>query len=249
MNRYKKYIGKHWLGSWATLSIVYACIIQLLFSFPAPNKFLVAHWGAGDILTYASTVSLGLLAMWQNKKMQEENDVAQKELEDIIMRSNELNMISKIIDHEERRIQNLQEKMISYMQSCDPQAIGVALKDDDKKVYLTNITELEKKIDKLFFEIGSLLNEDKTALTPIKQNLKQSFGSLYLKTKNYINGIQRGEINIYDAVVIQNMATDLAHGRDKFLEDKEIYLRGQKEKLRVIMFENLSVEEIRKMYR
>lgn len=94
-----------------------------------------------------------------------------------------------------------------------------------------------------------MLNEDKTALTPIKQNLKQSFESFYLKTKNYINGIQRGEINIYDAVVIQNMATDLAQGRDKFLEDKEIYLRGQREKLRVILFENLSVEEIRKMYR
>lgn len=248
MNRCKKYIGKHWLGCWAILSIVYAGIIQLLFSFPAPNKFFVAHWEAGDILTYASTVSLGLLAMWQNKKMQEENDAAQEKLEDIILRSNELNIISKIIEHEERRIQQMQEKMNAYMQLCDPQAIGLALRDDDKIVYLTNIAELEKKIDRLFFEISSLLKEDKAGATDDYVNLTRIFGEQYLKTKSYITGIKNDEVNIYDKQVVEKMAVDLAQGRDAFMTYKEKYMEEQVKKLRRLLFENLSIKEVREIY-
>lgn len=59
------------------------------------KSIFVAHWGAGDILTYASTISLGLLAMWQNKKQQEENDITQERMERIIIHANELSIISK----------------------------------------------------------------------------------------------------------------------------------------------------------
>ena len=72
-DKFKKFVRQHWIFIWALLSVVYAAIVQLLFSLKTSNQFLVAHWGAGDILTYASTISLGLLAMWQNKKQQEEN--------------------------------------------------------------------------------------------------------------------------------------------------------------------------------
>ena len=65
-DKLKKFVRQHWIFIWALLSVVYAAIVQLLFSLKTSNQFFVAHWGAGDILTYASTISLGLLAMWQN---------------------------------------------------------------------------------------------------------------------------------------------------------------------------------------
>lgn len=43
----------------------------MLFHLTGP-KWLQAKWTAGELLTYMSTISLGLLAFWQNQKFQEE---------------------------------------------------------------------------------------------------------------------------------------------------------------------------------
>lgn len=85
------------------ISGLFALIIHLLFSFAAPDKLFEAKWSAGEILTYSSTVSLGLLAVWQNKKFKEENDAAQLRTEKLAMRANELSVISSIIDHESKK--------------------------------------------------------------------------------------------------------------------------------------------------
>lgn len=113
-DKFKKFVRQHWIFIWALLSVVYAAIVQLLFSLKTSNQFLVAHWGAGDILTYASTISLGLLAMWQNKKQQEENDITQERMERIIIHANELSIISKMIEHEERRVNEL-DKLLNRL--------------------------------------------------------------------------------------------------------------------------------------
>ena len=97
---------KHLILTWAIASILYAFIIHCLFSVYPENPWLVAKWSAGDILTYVSTVSLGLLAVWQNKKIQSDNDIAQDRLEDIIKHSNEIEVINKIVEYE---IENLRE--------------------------------------------------------------------------------------------------------------------------------------------
>lgn len=75
LNERKKHTSKTifdnrygWIVVWAVISIVVACVVHLLFKNAAPYPCLEASWSAGDILTYISTVSLGLLAMWQNQK-------------------------------------------------------------------------------------------------------------------------------------------------------------------------------------
>lgn len=68
----KKTIKKYkWLIIWAIISLLFLIIIHILFHIRGP-KWLQAKWTAGEILTYVSTVSLGLLAFWQNQKFQEE---------------------------------------------------------------------------------------------------------------------------------------------------------------------------------
>ena len=114
-DKFKKFVRQHWIFIWALLSVVYAAIVQLLFSLKTSNQFFVAHWGAGDILTYASTISLGLLAMWQNKKQQEENDITQERMERIIIHANELSIISKMIEHEERRVNELDKLLNRFI--------------------------------------------------------------------------------------------------------------------------------------
>lgn len=71
--RKQSWIQKNrWLVVWTVLSIVVALMVHCLFRIPAPFDFWEAQWTAGEILTYISTISLGLLAFWQNQKIQEE---------------------------------------------------------------------------------------------------------------------------------------------------------------------------------
>lgn len=74
MRKLKELLVNHMILFWAIASLLYALIVHCLFSIYPTNQWFIAKWSAGEILTYVSTVSLGLLAVWQNKKMQEEND-------------------------------------------------------------------------------------------------------------------------------------------------------------------------------
>ena len=69
---------KHLILTWPIASVIYAIVIHILFSISISNTWFQAKWSAGEILTYVSTVALGLLAVWQNKKFKEENDKAQE---------------------------------------------------------------------------------------------------------------------------------------------------------------------------
>lgn len=195
-DKFKKFVRQHWIFIWALLSVVYAAIVQLLFSLKTSNQFLVAHWGAGDILTYASTISLGLLAMWQNKKQQEENDITQERMERIIIHANELSIISKMIEHEERRVNELDKLLNRFMQNCDPQAVAIAYSSDDKIVCMTQVTELERTIDKDFFAISRLLAEDKVLKLDPDNALKVAFAKLYQTVKKDIGDICQEKIDI-----------------------------------------------------
>lgn len=68
----KKWIKDHLILILIISSILFAFIIHCLFSESAPNEWFVAKWGAGDVLTYVSTIALGLLTVWQNKKLKKE---------------------------------------------------------------------------------------------------------------------------------------------------------------------------------
>lgn len=63
-NKYK------WIYVWAFVSLAFLVVIHFLFHWVGPT-WIQARWTAREMLTYASTVSLGLLALWQNQKMQE----------------------------------------------------------------------------------------------------------------------------------------------------------------------------------
>ena len=247
-DKFKKIVRQHWIFIWALLSVVYAAIVQLLFSLKTSNQFLVAHWGAGDILTYASTISLGLLAMWQNKKQQEENDITQERMERIIIHANELSIISKMIEHEERRVNELDKLLNRFMQNCDPQAVAIAYSSDDKIVCMTQVTELERTIDKDFFAISRLLAEDKVLKLDSDNALKLAFAKLYRTVKKDINDIRQEKIDMCDIHEAGKMAGQLSAERDIFMKEKEKYMEIIQSKLRKLLFEEITLEEARKMY-
>lgn len=62
---------KSQLVLWICIIIIFLLVVQILFSVPAPNKWLEAAWGAGDFISFVGTVSLGLVAVYQTKKANE----------------------------------------------------------------------------------------------------------------------------------------------------------------------------------
>ncbi len=56
---------------WICIIIIFLFGVQILFSIPAPCKWLDAVWGAGDFISFVGTISLGLVAVYQTKKANE----------------------------------------------------------------------------------------------------------------------------------------------------------------------------------
>ena len=138
----KKWMEEYLIVVWIMSSILFAFITHCLFSEPAPNEWFEAKWGAGDILTYVSTISLGLLAVWQNNKFKEESDKSQERIERLTIQANEQTVVNKIIEHESAKISQLKLKSRKFIDSCntDNASLDIAdvanQPDDLKKIYV-----------------------------------------------------------------------------------------------------------------
>lgn len=62
----KKYASKWWF--WTLCAVLFLIVIQILFSIPAPCKWLEAVWDAGDFISFTGTMILGFVAIWQTQR-------------------------------------------------------------------------------------------------------------------------------------------------------------------------------------
>lgn len=248
MKKVKEFIARYWIGCWVTASILFALIIHFLFSFQTPNKFIAAKWGAGDILAYASTVALGFLAMWQNQRQKEENDIAQERLEKISLRANEINLINKIVEYQSNRIQFLQTTIDEFSNMCDPQTFGL-IGFYKSSVYEQELTKLEKKIDNTFFRLGRLLRMDNNKDSEEKQSLFPAFKNLYLYAKDVVVELRDKRVDLHDRLAMEELGEQLSKYRDIFLSEREKYLKKEEQLLERLLFDDLSLQEVKKIYR
>ena len=54
------------------LCIIFLALVQILFSIPAPIKWLEAVWEAGDLISFVGTIALGIIAI---KQTEDANDM------------------------------------------------------------------------------------------------------------------------------------------------------------------------------
>lgn len=62
----KKRIKKWWF--WLILAVLYLVVVHIMFSIPAPFKWMEAVWSAGDFITFVGTTVLGYVAISQTEK-------------------------------------------------------------------------------------------------------------------------------------------------------------------------------------
>lgn len=121
-----KLFDKFW--KWLLWSALFALGIHCLFKIPAPLPFFEHVWGAGDILSYISTILLAWIAYWQNQRYKDEADKHQQEQEAILEDTNKkFLLLQENIDRQTRMLLSLEnDKMIPNIQ------IGSGLTDSGR---------------------------------------------------------------------------------------------------------------------
>ena len=207
----------------------------------------MAKWGAGDILTYASTVSLGLLALWQNKKINDENEKAQMRLQSLSQKANELSIVNKIIEIELNSFNRLKTAFDVFSTACDPQQITSTLIESAQPDKVTQLDVLEillsdkmsmaeKQLDDAFYALLRELRPDliSASIDPLV-NYYETAKKLLSETHNHPLDKPASTLDeLYDR-------------RDEFVLWREPFLLERQRLIDVIIYGDLSLDEIKKM--
>lgn len=244
----KKFIKEHLIQTWIVASIVFAILIHILFVTDAPCDKLQAQWGAGDILTYASTVALGLLAVWQNQKFKEENDKAQERLEELTKQANELSIIGRMIDNKSKKLDNLRHAFSDFEAACNVGTITALC------ISSTKIASAHAKLSEHAQKLPRLCNILETEIagnwgvefTDISSKIFK-LKSLVLKIVDQCSGIvsAKGNKETYDDGKITALLKEYAEAYDEFSEARDSYIMETEFLLNTISYKNITLEEIR----
>lgn len=244
----KKFIKEHLIQTWIVASIVFAILIHILFVTDAPCDKLQAQWGAGDILTYTSTVALGLLAVWQNQKFKEENDKAQERLEELNKQANELSIIGRMIDNKSKKLDNLRHAFSDFEAACNVGTITALC------ISSTKIASAHAKLSEHAQKLPRLCNILETEIagnwgvefTDISSKIFK-LNSLALKIVDQCSGIvsAKGNKETYDDGKITTLLKEYAEAYDEFSEARDSYIMETEFLLNTISYKNITLEEIR----
>lgn len=242
-NSIKAWIQNHMIAIWAICSILFAIIIHLLFHWETDIEILHAKWSAGDILTYVSTVALGLLAVWQNQRFKEENDVAQERLERLTAQANEISLINKIVEMESQHLSRLRQAFDEFTDACNPISLMKIFLSENKEVaeemeIATNNVNAGTLIDNgsrvVYRELPPHLLSDEPFIASF--NLLRDAAAEYLTQARENHPPE-------DQYIIK-----LHKAYEEFDTQKERVLQQETQKLNKVMFETIPVSEIKKMY-
>ena len=161
-------------------------IIHLLFKWYWGTDFFAAEWSAGELLgyvgacfTFTGTVTLGILALWQNDKLSKQNEAYRKMIENkdmpiirvsissIIGMAENINfLISNVSDNVAKNVNFTEcnyrgnEGTLLFKYDIQQKKLNMLVKDDDaRKIHtqrsLEGVFENHKDINP--YEIGIIL--------------------------------------------------------------------------------------------
>lgn len=273
------------------LSCLFALIIHILFSITAPCDFLEGEWGAGDILTYVSTIALGILAVWQNQKFKEdadkaaeeqekrnfeaqsqlkqENKEAQQKLQAIINQSNEISMITRIVDQEVQYIDQLEKATLDYLNACDTKKVADAFRarfnhNTEKQEQLNNRIRESKLQLEFVIKNGYCLSlgeekaiiksinyfENQTLLTITKRDPEflQHLSNFFIyRNSTEHDAIETIAYNSAKSIILQIVGNH-TQSHSKLKQQLTDYISTRKRVLNRILLHKMSLDEIRNIY-
>ena len=243
-----KWVKSHLFCTWIVCSAIFAFGVHCLFSIPACSEWFAAKWSAGEILTFVSTVALGLLAVWQNKQFKKESDISQARLEKLTVQANELVVIGKIIEYESANLSRLRDACDDFSIACDPQYLSSvisreAILSGSMVSLLAEAVIAEKRIDDSFFALCRELRIDPKVFKNDKDPVKISASNYYWQAKHFVDRAKE----LPNKSPTQELEK-LTKARDDFIGVRERYLRDRVNVLNKAIYGNLTLDEIKQLY-
>lgn len=174
-------------------------------------------------------------------------------------KSNDINIINKIIEFESKRLEQLQIALNKYSKIVDPFAINAKVIKycnsiiDEKNInhndFRMELIKLEEDLDCEFLNLTRLLLLDNNLEPNEQESFKTIIRLAYKNAKELI-------VFYLDTISEYEQIEFISEGKTKFYQkvfkdfklNKEIYFQEQEIKLKRLLYENLSLDEIREMY-
>lgn len=82
-----------------------------------------------------------------------------------------------------------------------------------------------------------------------KQSLFPAFKNLYLYAKDVVVELRDKRVDLHDQLAMEELGEQLSKYRDNFLSEREKYLKKKEQLLERLLFDDLSLQEVKKIYR
>lgn len=248
--RFFTVIKSHVKEVFLVLGIICVCLPLVVHVFsPSINSEITADGLLGYVIQVISalgTILLAYVAIWQNRRMQVENDKAQNRMEKIALEANNLNIIAKIIEYEQYNLTNLKCALDEFSEACNLQKMVEDFDETmsyDSKFY-SAIAKLTLRVDNSFFVLGRELRIKPDLLKEDKNPLNKAIVVYYRFAKEFLN-----KFNELSLKELQDNVKCFELIREDFFKERENYLVEQETKLNRLIYGHLSIEEIKNMYR
>lgn len=147
-------------------SLLLMVAIHSLFKCEAPCNWLEATWQSGDVLSYCGTVFLGVVAVWQNIKLSEENDKSQEKIIELAEKAN------SISEKYNEKIAELQKQANDANAESQAKIAELSEKANSlSEKYNTELAELQKQSNETF-RINRIIEHNSFKLEKIREVTK-----------------------------------------------------------------------------
>lgn len=223
------------------IAIISALLVHIMHCIPAPNDWLVAKWSAGEILTYLGTVVLGWLAIKQNDELKKENDSAQERLENISREANQINILSKVIEYEISKKQNLESAISVFEKVTNSQYILKAHAEKENSISL--LMGAESEVDEAYLRMTTVLDMDYYSTDFKSGTYQQSVYTIFVCTKNLIEFLRKNDVS-----KVKDLVYEMNKERLKMEETKKLYLGERQHALDELLYDVKDIRDVKKIY-
>lgn len=199
-----------------------------------------------QVISTLGTIFLAFVAVWQNQNLQKESEKSQVRMEQIAIEANRISLIEKIVEYEQCNYMNLRNVIDEFSEACNLQGMITALDklESNHIEGLAAIAGLTKRIDDSFFILCRELRIKPDLLKMDQNPLNKAIAKYYRFDKDFLGKYQ--SISLQELQIWIKAFEEI---REEFYSEREKYLVEQETKLNKLIYGNMTLEEIKTMYR
>lgn len=230
-------------------SIIFLIVISIPFIINEAYKMggYKTVWNGADVLAFygtllgaIGTVSLGALALWQNKVFRHENKREQERLEKLNIHANEVNIINKIVEYEMNHLNKVNEYSNEFIKVSVPLEHLNSV-DSLSKTYLSLEFFFGTKTEDMFYKMLPLLTESIFHYKNSDEFIS-CFVELFADSLKLYTNLKNGPKNISE-----DLLKKCKESLNRFKVAKDAYIIEGNKIIKNLLLEDYTLKQIREL--